>query len=413
MHQLLKRIVFSVLFLLPFLPALGQGGYYMAPYLWQNLQKVTLENPLTFLDYPYSSPYLDLRDFIVRNPEVGGRIPEYVEVKPPADVDLAELYYSVAYISSPDGVNGVLVLFFIADYDSDHPTLYIDANLNRDFRDDGDPVVFKKDRQVVNVRLKHDAEKSIAFYFSIVGPILSETEKPKALKEPAEMEPQSQIKRKKVLRPPSWLSFNFDVGYALGRVTYAYQNLSTGYPVNYTVTSNHKGFRAGLGVHLRDFRISATAGFNHFFYWTSYKTVRLGDPFYFCDPQCTRFENVEELRNRDIHPEIRWDFGAQISWEPFLTDDIRLGPFIEPQVWVYSGGVYQEKVLRDVVSYEFGPDPALRMGLSFWVRAGKQSYFRMEFSAAFSRFQPKGFFDAYNRLDDQQRSLGLHLGYGF
>ena len=406
------RIAVFLLLALPFVSAHGQG-YYISPYVWQNLQKVSLENPLSFIDYAYDSPYLDMRNFQMRNPKVGGRIPEYVEIKLPKGIDKEDLYYSVAYISSPDESTGVLVLFLIENYNGDHPVLYIDRNLNRDFGDDDTPVVFKKSHQIVHVHLKHEAKRAISFHFSIVGPDIDPDHQKQEWKEPDALEPASKISRKRSLRLPPWLSFNFDIGYALGRVRYSYQNLSTGYPVNYTVTSNHKGFRAGMGVHLKDFRLSATAGFNHFFYWTSYKIIRLGEPYFLCDPQCTRYENVEEQRNRDLHPKVRWDFGAQLAWEPYLTKDIRLGPFIEPQIWMYSGGVYQEKVIREYRAFEFGPDPALRTGIAFWVKAGKQSFFRIEFSAAWSRFQPVGFYEGVNHTDDQQRSLGLHLGFGF
>lgn len=398
---------------MPFLSIYAQEAYYISPYVWQDMQKVQLDNPLSFIDYPYESPYLDMRDFQMHFPELHGRVPEYVQVVPPPDVNRSELFYSLAYISSADGSTGVLVIFFIDRYYSDHPRLWVDANLNRDFTDDAGPIEFKKPRQRVDIRLKHDSEKALAFYFSIIGPELEKSTTDRFAKEPQLSEPESSIKRKNAFRIPPWLSFNFDVGYALGRVRYQYQDLTTGYPTTYSVTSNHKGFRAGLGVHLKSFRISATAGFNHFFYWTSYKTVRLGEPFYFCNPQCVRFENVEELRNRDIQPKVRWDFGTQLSWEPHITNEIRLGPFIEPQIWVYSGGNYYEKVVKEYNAFKFGPDPAVRTGLSFWVKAGPQAYFRMELSASWSRFQPEGFFDGVNLVDDQQRSFGLNLGYGF
>lgn len=385
----------------------------MSDDIWQNINKVILEEPLSFVDYPYDSPFLDMHDFLIRHPQLAGRIPEYVEVKPPANADLNTLYYSVAYISSSDHLSGVLVLFFIDRYDSQFPRLWIDKNLNRDFRDDGGAIVFERSMQRVDVVLKHSDENALSFNFTVIGPIVGEEYKADLVKEPDLEESVSKSRGKRGRGIPKWLAFNFDIGYGLGRVQYGFNSRTTGYPTDYRVTSNHKGFRAGLGLRAGAFRFVPTVGFNHFFYWTSYKVVRLGEPYVFCDPNCTRFENVEELRNRDIHPQLRWDFGMQIAWEPFVTKDLRIGPFIEPQLWRFSKGVYYEKYLQDFVAYPYQQSAALRLGLSLWVKAGERSYFRVEFSGAWSRFQPSGFFDDVDPLYDQQRSLGLHLGYGF
>ncbi|MEM6271909.1 MAG: hypothetical protein AAF998_20900 [Bacteroidota bacterium] len=411
--------------------------YYIDKRFWRGKDAfIDIEQAFEFDVFPYSDPMLDLRGFKLMHPEIANRIPEYIEVVPPNLSELRNPSFAVAWVGvrEDNEIQGQLIVMIVGKFTDEQPRYYPDRNLDRVFTNDSDPVVFHPGHTQESVRFAPADGEGPAIDISLIAPaeyqeFLYKREQearkvatPETM--PAEIPESSRLfdehghprsPEEKCLQK---FDVRFGLTFGLNRINYAYRRASTGFPVTYEVSNSSKGIFLNTNYRHRGLRLGMVAGIEHSLWWTSFKTIRVSDPYEVCVPDsCYFVPGVEVERNRDRLPELRLNIGLNLEYLFKIVDRVRIGPYIAPMFTTYRPSTYIPEVTRPEQTHTMGPDFSFEGGVRIELHPLDNQ--ALVFSAAWteSRFLPNGFFEDQDirltGLFRQHRGIRAYLGYAF
>jgi hypothetical protein len=421
--------------------------YYIDRRFWHGENPIHPEDdPFEFDVFPYTSPMLDMRNFKLAHPEIADRVPEYIEIVPPNVSQLTNVSFAVAWVGIKDGdeSEGHLLLMVVGNFVGEQPRYFIDRNMDQVLINDGEPVVFYTGHTSEKITFQRDNAENPDFEFWLMAPsdfeefeyqlskgndkIPHPDEVPETMVEEitgdsamAHTARQAELIAVPEKAPAAVRRFGirFGITFGLNRIQYSYRKASSGFPVDYEVSNSAKGLFCNFNYRHRGLRVGFLAGLEHVLWWSSFKTIRVSDPFEICDPNsgnCVLVEGVEVERNRDRLPQLRVNLGINLEYLFEFIPRVRLGPYITPMVSSYRPGHYIPDVAYRGTKYKLGPDLSFEGGLRVELRPTDNQTFM--FSACWTevQFRPKGFFEnesdiRLNGLYTQNRGLRAYLGY--
>lgn len=420
--------------------------YYIDRRFWHGENPIHPEDQgFEFDVFPYTGPMLDMRNFQLLHPEIAARIPEYIEIVAPDISNLRNVTFAVAWIGIEDGdeAEGHLLLMVSGNFVGEQPRYYVDRNMDRVLTNDGEPVVFYPGHTSEKISFKRDQAENPDFEFWLMAPedfaefeykadqennkILHPNEVPEistAGEEVDSLLPQTAREAAENMLPKiapaaaRRFGIRFGITFGLNRISYSYRKATSGFPVDYEVSNSSKGLFCNVNYRHRGLRLGVIGGLEHALWWSSFKTIRVSDPFEVCDPygSCVLVEGIEVERNRDRLPQLRLNVGVNLEYLFEFIPRVRLGPYLAPMVSTYRPSRYIPEVAFRHVQYRLGPDLSIEGGLRVEIRPTDNQAFM--FSACWSqaRFRPKGFFEhetdiRLSGLYTQNRGMRAYLGY--
>ncbi len=399
----------------------------------------TGNSEVVFMYYRYTSEVLDLIHFKSLYPEVQNLIPDKVKVSPPDLSLLEDTSYAVAYLPSGTKVPGIVVFMVVGNTQTDFPLFFVDANLDRNFRNDGEPIVFPIEKKQAELQFEQRFEGRIYTYqLNLLNPLgqrelaagQSETSQPRPTSigqnsnTPISQLPIGQDERRRIYseaaessRAYDRISLQFSVLMGFGKLSYNYFDPATRFPTKYGVDFNTKGVGFVAQYRIKNLKIGGYTRYENLFYWSSDKYTRLGDPYQSCyaGPNnqlvCNEVDNVRRDINRDILPRNRFSYGLNLAYTFRLSRMLYLEPYVNLYAQQYTDKTYiADRSYREETAYlmntQFGQEVGVMMVADFSARAS------VIFSAALTSngFRPSGFFDR----DDVGglRVTNLHGSFG-
>lgn len=400
----------------------------------------TENSEVVFMYYRYSSEVLDLIHFKTLYPEVRDLIPDKVKVNPPDLSLLEDTSYAVAYLPSGKGVPGIVVFMVVGNTQTDFPLFFVDANLDRNFRNDGEPIVFPVEKKQKELQFEQRFEGRIYTYqLNLLNPLNQkelpvdkfETLPAKPIKMgtnneiPISRLPIGQDERRRIYseaaensRSYDRISLQFSALMGFGKLSYNYFDPATRFPTEYGVDFNTKGFGIVVQYRIKNLKIGGYTRYENLFYWSSDKYTRLGDPYQSCyagannQLVCNEVDNVRRDINRDVLPRNRFSYGLNLAYTFRLSRMLYVEPFVNVYAQNYTDKTYiADRSYREETAFlmntQFGQEAGVMMVSDF---SGRVSVI---FSAALTNngFRPSGFFDGDDvgglRVTNFHGSFGL------
>ena len=411
--------------------------------LWLNRHyrpERTEKNEVAFIYYRYQSHVLNLLHFKSVFPQTRDAFPDEVVILPPDLRMLEDTIFAVAYLKTSPGVPGIPVFMILGNTTTEYPLFFVDFNLDRDFTNDGDPLVFPKTEPFKSLEFQQRYEGNIYKYrLDLLNPLDRLELSPEKIAAPPPRAVRINPNRKNVpiaqlpvgrderrslyaeaamrSRASARISTQFQVVMGFGRLSYAYFDPATRFPTEYEVNFNSKGFGTTIQYRLKNLRAGLYLRYENLFFWSSNKYTRLGEPYTLCTTlgggrqQCTEIENVRRDINLDILPKNRSSIGLNLAYQFRLSRMSYLSPFANVYAQRYSNGYIANRYYRQTSTYAMKNQYGREAGLILLTDVtGATSVF---FSAAFTSngFRPEGFFDRNDvaglRVRNLQGSFGL------
>ncbi len=412
--------------------------------LWLNRHfrpERTLDEEVTFLYYRYESSVLNLQHFKSVFPQTRDAFPDEVVILPPDLRMLEDTIYAVAYLKIAPGVPGIPILMILGNTKTEYPLFFVDFNLDRDFTNDGDPLVFPQEEEVKTLHFQQRYQGHVYEYrLDLLHPQRQISLSPAKIAAPPTKTPHINPNRKNVpisrlpvtrderrrlyaeaamrSRASARITTQVHVIMGFGRLSYAYFNPATRFPTEYQVNFNSKGLGATLQYRLKNLRVGLHMRYENLFYWSSDKYTRLGDPYLFCTAiggggqQCVEISNTRRDINMDILPKNRTSLGLNLAYQFRLSRMSYLSPFAHLYAQRYSNEYIADRYYPQTNAYAMRKQHGQEVGLMLLTDVtGASSVF---FSAAFTRnsFRPEGFFDENDVAGLQVRNLQGTFGLG-
>jgi hypothetical protein len=395
----------------------------------------TIENEVVFIYYHYQSNVLNLMHYKSVFPKTRDAFPDEVTILPPDLSLLEDTAYSVAYLKMAPDVPGIPILMIVGNTHTEYPLFFVDKNLDRDFTNDGDPLIFPKEEASKDLEFTQRYQgRAYTYRLNLLNPLNQENlslSPPAATPSPAVGSldgkiPISQLpigrdERQRLYeeaadesRNNSNVAIGFQVLLGFGRITYKYFDPATTYATRYQVGFNSKGVGATLHYRVRRFSVGAYLRYESLFFWSSDKYTRVGEPIS-CLPgqiQCEEVDNVRRDINQDILPKNRSSYGLNLEYSFRLSRSSHLSPFLNLYAQRYKEDQY-------ISNRNYPAANAYAMGTQYGQEAGAAIHTDVTgttsvfFSMALTNngFRPRGFFDRENiagvRVLNLQGSFGL------
>ncbi|MEZ4774037.1 MAG: hypothetical protein R3D00_12715 [Bacteroidia bacterium] len=382
--------------------------------------------------YPFSSTVLDLSKFRERYPAYKNMVPEEVTIRPPDLTGLKDVVYSVSYLEVPGEAEGILLITLVANYFSDEPIHFFDFNLDKNFTNDRNSrYIFPEKTEVQSFTFTKTGNNFRQYTIDILNPEFQVSTDPELEiaqnKQEGEMalpsidyanleksSSKNAIPRKKQL---IFLQFKTVIGF--GGISYSYTLPVTNYPSRYNVEFNSKGIGTELTFAFKQFRLGTTARVENLFYWTSKRYTQIQEPYTTCEKDrwgrlvCTNYDGVMEEINREIKPKNRYSVGLIGEYAFILTRRTDLVPYIEAGFMQYFNDQFVPNRSYPDVSYTFDMFQTYGGGLRLKHNVGNNG--DIVISAGFEKmqFNPKGYFDGVENLQNGQYQTAFSLGYQF
>lgn len=356
---------------------------------------------IIFYQYPYLTVQVDLRDFKKKFPNLIA--PDYLTIQPPELQTFQSLSIMMGLLSGEKQDSNALVVWIVGDYFSSEASFFIDKNMDRDYQNDGPPMLIKPGRTPKSVIIvqKGPPQKAHELFIQV----------PKKAREKLVNPGNSQK-----LKIGNQLSFGFNLGFGSGNFFYQYDNLEKGFPTWYTVNFSEKSLGLSLSYSFPHFRVGLSGILQNHFYYTSYLNIRYDHPEIRIDPnsgQRIKIDNVQVERNMDIHAKNRLQLGLVTAYRIHLKETMELQPVLGFGKVVYLAGEYVADRTSDEGAFNLPASNYLEGGLLFEVATGAHRAFYL--GAFYNRvwWEPEGFFEIvpHENLENRVKSWRGQLGY--
>lgn len=346
-----------------------------------------------FYSYPFTSRRIDLRLFKRKYPKLN--IPDIVMVDAPKFQGFRDSTVLLSIIKGGRGKSDALILWLAGDYYTNRVTFFIDKNHDRNFLNDGEPLVLNsKDKPF---RVVVDLPNSNA-----VPPELW-------LSVPEKVDPKiaflKRLKNRKAKIKNQW-AISAYAGFGAGTLNYEFHNLERGFPTWYNVNVTEKQVGLAVSYDMHRFRFGVSATFQNLFFYTSYLNIRFDEPEVVINNGIrTTIENVLVERNQDVHATNRVQWSLMAAMRLFFGEFIELQPMISGGITShFSSGYVKDRQYRDE-KFAYKSSPFIELGLQMEFTTSPYKAFFVGIAANHLWWDPEGFFDTYQYENLQTRFL--------
>ena len=329
MMSLLRRLLFYLLlFAFKFLPA----QTIIIPH--QIDVDVNVEEgeekieSVIFFQYPYSSEVIDLKAFKRKLPKLIA--PDNITIEAPDLSEFQTVHVLLGLLTEEKMDSNAIVIWLAGDYYSSEVTFFTDPLMDRNYRNDGAPVVLKEGQSPVQVMVYPFGNQTNGHELLLQVP-----RRPKL----KGFSPYGDRK----IKIGYQFALGFHASFGSGSLTYQFDNLERGFPTWYSVNFSQKSLGLSMSYSLPRFRLGLSATLQNHFYYTSYLNIRFDNPTIKINPitgERIRVDNVLIERNQDVHSknQVQWAiFGA---YRMHLSETLELQPFLSAGKTTFLSGEY-------------------------------------------------------------------------
>jgi len=349
-----------------------------------------------FINYPFVSETVSLEQFQKRNPNAD--LPESISIKLPDMTGIQDTSLLIGFLNNPAERLSYLVVLVVGDYESNAVTFFADTNFDHNYRNDEAPFVLVGGASPKTIFLQPDGEAPLKLKLRVPKRLNPVDQKLKELEED-----RKNYKEKINNR----LSVSIAAGIGAGKLSYDYDNLSTGYPTWYNVRFTDKTISAIVNYDFPKFRIGINAAYLSSFYYTSYYNVRTGEP------RGIRTGVLTE-RNIDDHSLGKLHLGATLAYKFHLSRVSSLNPFFTYGKNIYlSDSYFADNRPNKEISYTLSPDNFIEYGIQWEFTVGYQKALFVDFVINQLSWEPDNFLEGidHENLQIKHGTWKIILGY--
>lgn len=351
---------------------------------------------IQFYFYRYESEIVDLTDFKKKYPLWEG--PDSIKIVPPKKMGFRDTVLMMGLLR-PDAVSeDELILWITGNYNSNKVTFFIDRTLDRNFRNDGSPIVIEGGKQrSIEITPQGNRNK--------IRDILLDVQ----------FKEQFVIRRFK-RKVNNALSVGVFFGMSVGGLHYQYDDTNIGYPTWYDVHITGRNFGINLSYEFNRFRIGAQFVYQNFFYWTSSLNIRRGEPYSVFVPTTGEhidFENVLNITNRDIHSKHRFEWGLNLAMRLYASRWLEIQPTLTAGIITYGSEKYIANRFNEAEVYQHDPDPFVEGGALVEATVGNRKAIFAGVTFNKSWWNPEPFFESLDQenLEIRYNTWRVIIGY--
>lgn len=360
-----------------------------------------IQQGIDFYQYPYVSEKIDLRVFKKTYPNL--EAPDFITVKAP---DLSEFQTVTVLLGLLNGLkadSNAVVIWFAGNYFSEEVTFFVDVMMDRNYLNDGPPIVVKIGQNPVPTVIYPAGYHHKGLQLSL--------QVPKKLK----FKNFGALSNRKY-KITNQLSIGLHVGFGSGSLNYQYDNLEKGFPTWYTVNNAEKNIGLSLSYSLLRFRIGLSTTLQNHFYYTSYLNIRFDHPVIRVDPntgQRVKIDNIQIERNQDIHGKNRIQWALNVAYRMHLGETTELQPTIGMGKTTHLSGEYVADYTGDQEVYKLPASSFMEGGVLFEFTTGAHKAFFIGMTYNKIWWKPKGFLEniPHENLKTNFKTWKGHLGY--
>ncbi|MEZ4883264.1 MAG: hypothetical protein R3E32_00915 [Chitinophagales bacterium] len=381
---------------------------------------------VVFYFYDFQSENLDLRHFRLSNPVLRLLLPKQVKVKLPPLKWAKDTTYAAAYVTNGEAKDGSLILMIVGNSSTNHPTFFIDSNLDHDFSDEK-PIVFaneNKKSKAVSIRDRFDKEKK--YDFMLLNPAYQEEIKVVSQEVPKDEEeliaadlleelPQNIKKNnlfniKKFNNKSFYMSLNGFIG--TGKLRYQYETPIDYYPfVTYELNYIPKGFALELGYIYKNIQLNFVGTYENMFYYTS----TLDESYTpFIDAQGVTVFPGKTLTNIDLLSKNKYSYGLDIGYNINMGEKFALYPFLQYTQYDFEENYYNADIRKEDHFYALNQRYAVGGGITMKMMISPRSLITYRVVYQYINFDPTGFFPASSEVENfelEMEQVLIGIGY--
>jgi hypothetical protein len=389
-------------------------------------------NNIDFIYYEYETTTLNLTHFELSFPQLAFNVPSYLEIVPPRK-NMENFAYAVGYITKDGNIDkGALVIMLIDNYDK-QPIFYIDKNMDYDFTNDSEPIVFRKSsKKQIWINLHHHDIKKKKYDFYLVNPVYQEKLKPKEfdptndeiqrrtqsyIAENQKQEPQNSLPERKLKNTSNFFRNGFFAELAIytgaAQINYYHETSVDVYPItNYLVHYNPRGIELGLGYAFHNFQLNFNGSTENIYYQTS--TLRTTSVYF--SPVINRYRRTGEIySNIDNHPTTKYSYDFSLGYNIKLSHLIFLMPYAHYGQYSFKNNYYSPNFVNDPNErYELTNRRKFGFGGKFSILTHNKGAFIVNVKYSNLTFEPKGYFESKEsivNLKSQNVQISFGIGY--
>jgi len=402
-------------------------GHQYAYMGYGNIESINVD----FIYYKYESTNLNLTHFELSYPQLAFKVPSYVEIVPPRR-NMENFAYAIGYVTKDGNIEKGSVIIILIDNYGKRPIFYIDKNMDYDYTNDSEPIVFRKSsKKQIWIKLHHHENKKKKYDFYLVNPELQEDVKTKEfglndevqkktlpiiVRNPIE-EPQNKLPKEKIKNTRNFFRNALFVELAIytgtAELNYYHETSIDIYPITkYRVHYNPRGVELGIGYAFHNFQLNFNGSLESIYYQTS--TLRTTSVYF--SPITNRYRKTGEIySNIDHHPNTKYSYGFSLGYNIKLSQSIFIMPYAHYGRYSFKNNYYSPNFVNDPTEqYELTNKRDFGFGGKFSILTHKKGAFTINVKYSKLTFEPKGYFESKESIDNlksQNEQISFSIGY--
>jgi len=366
----------------------------------QNVLNGDNSSNVTFYEMEYISDSINLKS--IKSIYKDLSVPDYIKINAPDLSKFNDRMILLAVINNKQSADD-LVIWLAGNYQTNSVTFFIDRTLDRNFNNDGKPIVIKPRHGNVKVEFKPRGEKRrSSLYLSV----------PKKSDDSFGMQQIKLAKRKE--RIVNQFSLEAMAGTGVGRLDYSYDNTVTGFPGWYDVKFSIKNIGIMLNYDTHRFKFGLGLQYFNYFYFTSYTNLRIAAPEnVFTSTGFRTIDNVKVDRNIDNQSTNVLQYSAMLAYKLKLSSTVFLQPNIAVGLNHYLPNKFLPNRTETLNGFEMGLKQFIELGLRIEFVVGKDRAVFLGFAANTYDWDPIGFKESLSQENFESSLLTVRGMFGY
>ena len=356
---------------------------------------------VSFYIYPHISNHIDVKHIKNIYPKLV--IDDYVDIITPDLSRYGTTNLLMAVIqTSRDELK--LVIWIVANYNTNYITFFIDETLDRSYVNDPAPVLILAGAEPHPISIYPYGKEDVVQSLNLAIPERKYSRKAKKI---------TSLKPKVKLRNKFAIGVNASVGIAA--LKYTYDNNVTGFPAWYDVNLMEKQIGLNATYYHPSFKVGLLALYQNVFQYTSTFNVRIDNPeiIRVGNQRITR-TNVDVATNRDQHSKNRLQLGLQLAYRMHIGPSIEIQPLVGYGITNFLSNEYVvNKFDDDLLPFNHSNDKYWETGIQFEFATGVYKAMSLGFVYRSLDWSPDGYYESFDgtNLNKSYNSWNMTIGY--
>jgi len=347
-----------------------------------------------FYEMAYTSDSINVKSLkrIYKNLD----IPDYIKINSPDLTGFNDTMILLAAIDKQESEND-LIIWLAGNYKTNKVTFFIDRTLDRNFNNDGKPIIIKSNQGNVRVEFKPRGKKLRSSVFLAV-PKKSELS-------PAMQEIRLTKRRERIL---DQFSLELMAGVGVGKLNYNFNNTQTGFPFWYDVKFSAKNLGMMFNYDTNSLRIGLGLQYFNLFYFTSYANRQYAALNIDYSAQ-ELLRSVETIRNQEIQPTNLLQYSLMLAYKIRVSEMTSLQPNIVSGFTHYLPSKFYPNRTETQNEFKFANKIFVELGIRAEFVVGKDKAVFLGFAVNGFDWTPNGFVESLPQ-ENYESSLGIVRG---